>query len=158
METSFCSRWRPLQKSQLITMQCYGTQSQWIHPFMSIPKVQGTLWTRGQKDYKSQQIKEFAVRLCLVNIRSYTLRVSPTWLNKYATNEHVPLDSKSLNPAQRTTDNRIRHELEIIFRSICLYRYIHAITITTKRGHEIEKGQRYGRDGEREGKGYMQLN
>jgi hypothetical protein len=42
------------------------------------PKAQGTLLRRGEKDCKSQRIREFAVRLCLSNIKSYAPKVSPT--------------------------------------------------------------------------------
>lgn len=35
----------------------------------SVPKVQGTLWKKGQKDCRSQRIGEFFVRLCLLVIQ-----------------------------------------------------------------------------------------
>jgi hypothetical protein len=36
-----------------------------VYKTVSIHKAQGTMGKRGQKDYMSQRIGEFAVRLCL---------------------------------------------------------------------------------------------
>ena len=44
--------------------------------------AQGSLWKRGWKECKSQMNREFAVRLCLSNVRSYIHKVSSTWLSK----------------------------------------------------------------------------
>lgn len=53
-----------------IRMQSYGAQSKWIYLQLSpTSKAQGTLWRREQKDFKSQKISEFAVRLSLRNAR-----------------------------------------------------------------------------------------
>lgn len=32
----------------------------------SAPKAQGTLWKKGQKEWKSQRVRKFAVRLCFL--------------------------------------------------------------------------------------------
>ena len=60
----------------------------YIYKTTPTPKAQGTLQKQGQKDSKSQEIGEFAVRLCPPHdVRSYTHKVSPMWLPKQELNK-----------------------------------------------------------------------
>lgn len=76
----------------------FGAKSTLLHP-----KAQGTLQKWGQKDFKSQKIQEFVMRLCFLgkSEATPTHKVSPTWqpkleLNKDNTNGHAKLDGEKL--------------------------------------------------------------
>lgn len=69
-------------------MESCGGQAQWIClQYISIPKAQRTLQTRKQKDCKSQRVREFTVRICLLGMSSYTCKASPIWLSKHELTE-----------------------------------------------------------------------
>lgn len=68
----------------------------------TLPKAQGTLWKKRQKDYKIQRIKKFPLRLCLLVISKAILRKSykhdrslQCKLNKDVTDEHAKQHRKS---------------------------------------------------------------
>lgn len=63
---------------------------------------------RRRKIVKGQRIRDFAVRLSTINVRSYTHKVSPTWLPKHElnredSNKHANVDREASALHKKTT-------------------------------------------------------
>ena len=87
----------------------HGVYSQWVH-LEDTPtfKAQGTLQYVGQRDFKNQKIREFAVRMCLlirsevIPIKSYQHicpYVSRTWMAPMSVPDRME-NLCDLNPTQ----------------------------------------------------------
>lgn len=87
-------------------MQSCGAQSQCMYLQNSpVPKTQGTLRKGGWKVFKSQRIRQFSVRLCLLLISEAT----HLKYNQHDTKEHDKLDrEKFKKPSFYSTASKER--------------------------------------------------
>ena len=110
-EASYCNRQRPLQKTdhyrkpQAINKQSCEVQSQWTH-LQKLPHS-GIIIEEETKRCRSQGIKEFDVRLCLLEatpIESHQYEFTYE-MNKEDTNRHVKVDGEEPRGPQICTKN-----------------------------------------------------
>lgn len=89
------------------------------------PKTQGTLWKRGQNECKSQRMREFTARLCLLLTSEATPikscqhdRLHMSWIRRIPTNmpNWMGIIPWCLNPTQITIDKWVKlGEGEVVF-------------------------------------------
>ena len=89
----------------------WRAQSQWRDlQNTPTPKAQRTLWKRGQKISKSQNFREFALRLSLLLISRATHKIPPSLLPKCELKKNEPICIQ--------TGQRIAHKASILHKEL----------------------------------------